>query len=644
MIEIEINGQALEVENGEKLISICDKQGIEVPRFCYHKDLSIAANCRMCLVDVEGNPKPQPACSTPVYAGMKVNTQNQKVKDSQQAVMEFLLINHPLDCPVCDQGGECELQDVAMNYGNGESFFSEGKRVASDSDIGNLIHTEMTRCIHCTRCVRFGDEVAGLSEMGMLGRGDSASIATFVGEAITSELSGNMIDVCPVGALTSKPAKFSIRSWQTTNHKSIARHDLLGSNISVQTFDDKIYRLTARENQDINFSWISDRDRFSYTSLESDNRLLKPKIKVEGIWSEVDWQTALDFAIKGLKNNIIINNQGNKLSTLTSKTATLEELYLMQKLTKAIGGSCEYRLEVDDLSTYSYLDSTIKIGEIENFKDIILIGTNPRFDEPMLNYRIRKASLNGAKISAFISVDSEFNYSIDKKIIDSGDFEKTINNLDLNENTLIILGSEIHQSSNISKINLSIQNSNAQILNITTSGNTISARKLDFMSSDIYNKNAYILFDLGLDDLTNKLQENIQNADFVISLNAFKGMEDLANVMLPIAGLYETSGSFINIDENLQSFASSANPPIEAKAGWKVLKVLADLLELKGFDFTSSLEVQSRAMIYEKTIDKIALVEDKKPNEVLNKDLYNSDEYVRHSKCLQTNLGVNNVE
>ena len=282
-IEIEIDGQLVKANQGDSIINIADREGIEVPRFCYHKKLSVAANCRMCLVDVEGVPKAQPACSTPAANGMKINTKNDKAKFAQKAVMEFLLINHPLDCPICDQGGECELQDVAMEYGSDVSKFNEGKRIVPDKGIGALIQTDMTRCIHCTRCVRFGAEVAGIVEMGGTGRGEGVKIEPFLTEGIQSELSGNMIDVCPVGALTSKPFRYEARTWQMNAVQSVARHDLVGSNIYTQSYRGKVKRVVARDNDSINETWISDRDRFSYEGLNHESRILKPKVKIEGL-------------------------------------------------------------------------------------------------------------------------------------------------------------------------------------------------------------------------------------------------------------------------------------------------------------------------------------------------------------------------
>ena len=359
-IEIEIDGNLVKASQGDSIISIADREGIDVPRFCYHKKLSVAANCRMCLVDIEGVPKAQPACSTPAANGMKINTKNDKAKFAQKAVMEFLLINHPLDCPICDQGGECELQDVAMEYGSDVSKFNLGKRIVPDKGIGALIQTDMTRCIHCTRCVRFGAEVAGIVEMGGTGRGEGVKIEPFLTEGIQSELSGNMIDVCPVGALTSKPFRYEARTWQMNAVQSVARHDLVGSNIYTQSYRGKVKRVVARDNDSINETWISDRDRFSYEGLNHESRALKPKIKVDGEWQDTDWQQALQFAVDGIKNNAINPDQ---LGVLASKHASLEEFYLMQKLARKFGSeNIDFRLDQTQLSIGSSLESSINLS------------------------------------------------------------------------------------------------------------------------------------------------------------------------------------------------------------------------------------------------------------------------------------------
>ena len=337
MIEIEIDGKKLQAAPGTMIIQVADEAGIYIPRFCYHKKLSIAANCRMCLVEVEKAPKTLPACATPITPGMKVFTQSEKTIFSQKAVMEFLLINHPLDCPICDQGGECELQDLSMGYGKGISRYNQGKRSVKDKNLGPLIASEMTRCIQCTRCVRFGEEIAGMRELGATGRGEQMEIGTYIQHAIRSELSGNVIDVCPVGALTSKPYRFTARAWEMRQHKAVAPHDCLGSNIFIHTRGEeysevrRVMRVVPRENEQINETWLADRDRFSYEAINSAKRVLRPLIKYQGQWREVDWNTALNETVSRLM--AVIQAAGpEKIGALISPSATLEECYLLQKL------------------------------------------------------------------------------------------------------------------------------------------------------------------------------------------------------------------------------------------------------------------------------------------------------------------------
>ncbi len=325
LVNIEVNGIPLKARKGAMLIEATDAAGIAIPRFCYHKKLSIAASCRMCLVEVEKAPKPLPACATPVMEGMKVFTESPKALAAQKGTMEFLLINHPLDCPICDQGGECELQDVALGYGGDVSRFAERKRVVKEKDIGPLIATDMTRCIHCTRCVRFGEEIAGLRELGATGRGENMEIGTYVAKAVASELSGNVIDLCPVGALTAKPSRFKGRSWEYVQHAAIAPHDSVGSNIFIHTLRGQVMRVVPRENESVNETWISDRDRFSYEGIYSDDRLAKPLL--DG--AEVEWETALEAVAKGLKE-VIARHGADAVGFLVSPTATVEELYLAQ--------------------------------------------------------------------------------------------------------------------------------------------------------------------------------------------------------------------------------------------------------------------------------------------------------------------------
>src|SRR3990167_4623343 len=430
-VEIEIDGKSLKAKPNQMIIQVADEAGIYIPRFCYHKQLAIAANCRMCLVEVDKVPKTLPACATPVVPGMKIFTRSTKALAAQKAVMEFLLINHPLDCPICDQGGECELQDLSMGYGSSQSSYEEGKRAVKDKDIGPLVETFMTRCIQCTRCVRFGDEIAGLRELGAVGRGEHMEISTYVEHALHSDISGNIIDLCPVGALTSKPFLYTARAWELDQHPSIAAHDCIGSNIYVHTRYVKVMLVVPHENMTLNEMWISDRDRFSYESLYHSDRLMKPLIRVENKWQETDWETALDFAAKGLQD--VIHHHGvDQVGALASPNSTLEEFYLLQKLLRQVGSShIEHRLrQVDfrDQETASLFPALSgSIADIENAEVILLIGSNIQKEQPILASRLRKASLKGTKIISINMMDYRFPFAISaKKIVAPHEFLSTL--------------------------------------------------------------------------------------------------------------------------------------------------------------------------------------------------------------------------
>ena len=645
-IEFEIDGKLVTANQGDSIISIADREGIDVPRFCYHKKLSVAANCRMCLVDVEGVPKAQPACSTPVANGMKIHTRNDKAKSAQKAVMEFLLINHPLDCPICDQGGECELQDVAMEYGTDVSKFNLGKRIVADKGIGALIQTDMTRCIHCTRCVRFGAEVAGIVEMGGTGRGEGVKIEPFLTEGIQSELSGNMIDVCPVGALTSKPFRYEARTWQMNAVETIARHDLVGSNIYTQTYRGRVKRVVARDNELVNETWISDRDRFSYEGLNHESRALHPKIKKNNKWQEASWEVALDFAISGLKKN---TQNADQLGVLASKNSTLEEYYLMQKLARGFGSeNIDYRLDKADLSIGNTMLSNITLAEMESTDHALIVNSYLRLEQPMINHRIRKATLNGASVNTINNKKFDFNYQTDLEILSSpqktllmlqsilkslhertkttvpkylskikvdDSQNKIADDLIAAERPVIILGE--HVNSNISSSDIASIISeiaalaNAKIANLSLNGNSLSAEKVGFKPSNngknaismfTENTKAFLLMDVDFnyDFIDSKLAADTFNNDdvFVISLNSFEDEITLMNsdVILPLAGFYESSGTHINFDGVAQSFSASVKGPGDSKPGWKIIKVLADILELNGFEYTDSTQVADDAL------------------------------------------------
>jgi len=692
-IEIEIDGKVVHGHSGENLISIADREGIEIPRFCYHKKLSVAANCRMCLVDIEGNPNAQPACSTPSSAGMKVHTKNEKAKTAQKAVMEFLLINHPLDCPICDQGGECELQDVAMEYGSNVSRFNEGKRIVDDKGIGALIQTDMTRCIHCTRCVRFGAEVAGIVEMGATGRGEDLKIEPFLSEGIQSELSGNMIDVCPVGALTSKPFRYEVRSWQMNSIQTIARHDLVGSNIFTQTHKSKVKRVVARDNENINETWISDRDRFSYQGVNNENRVLIPKIKIEGEWQDTSWDDALDFATNGIKKHA---KEGSQFGTLSSKNATLEELYLLQKFTRGLGSdNLDYRLDASNPSNAEVLESNISLTELEAIDHALIVNSYLRLEQPMINHRIRKATLNGASVSTINAKAFDFNYRISHSVLTSPqntvatlsgilkalldkssqtlpDYLNTVTvhqthidiaNALLNaKHPVVVLGEHVNGntcSDQVAKLVSEIAKaSDAKTLNASLTGNTHSAERVNFkpdngknalqiLSSDL---TAFVLFDVypNFDciDSENAIEHLSRDDAFVVAMNSFddESVLNCANVILPIASFYETSGTHINVDNIAQSYSASVKSAGESKPGWKVIKVLADLLNLQGFDFTDSSQIVDEALSLSPSISEIEvpISNSKMPNitTVWQYTPYVGDVVVRHASSLQqTQIG-----
>jgi NADH-quinone oxidoreductase subunit G len=690
-IEIEIDGNLVHGHSGESIISIADREGIDIPRFCYHKKLSVAANCRICLVDVEGNPKPQPACSTPASAGMRVHTNNEKAKASQKAVMEFLLINHPLDCPICDQGGECELQDVAMEYGSDISKFNEGKRIVADKDIGALIQTDMTRCIHCTRCVRFGAEVAGIVEMGATGRGEELKIEPFLSEGIQSELSGNMIDLCPVGALTSKPFRYEVRSWQMNSVESVARHDLVGSNIFTQTHKGKVKRVVARDNETVNETWISDRDRFSYEGLANENRALIPKIKVKGEWQEASWDVALEVATNGIKKNA-----AEAFGALASKNATLEELYLLQKLTRGLGSeNLDTRLDVASPSSASVLESNISLAELETIDHALIVNAYLRLEQPMINHRIRKATLNGAKVSTVNAKAFNFNYQVANTLLSapqntvaalSGvlkvllevnsqalpDYLKGVtvdqsqidiaNALSAAESAVVVLGEQVNSNpcvDKVAKLAAQIANaSGAKTLNASATGNTLAAEKVSFKPNGGLNAGqmlsanlkAFVLLDVyPTFDCVDSVAaiENLSRDDaFVVALNSFEdeAVSSFADVILPLASFYETSGTHINIDNVAQSYSASVKAAGDSKPGWKVLKVLADLLELPDFDYTDSTQVADDALLLSPNLvtSEVDIIATEEPNvtTVWQYTPYATDVLTRHAQSLQqTQIG-----
>lgn len=676
MATIEIDGKPYTAEVGQMLIQVADANGVEIPRFCYHEKLSVAASCRMCLVEMEKAPKPVPACATPVMDGMKVWTRSPKALTAQKAVMEFLLINHPLDCPICDQGGECELQDIAVGYGKDASRYGEEKRVVFDKNIGPLIATEMTRCIHCTRCVRFGQEIAGIQELGALGRGEHTKISTYIGQTVDSELSGNVVDLCPVGALTAKPSRFNARAWELQQLDSIAPHDGLGSNIHVHLRRNEIIRVVPKQNEAINEIWLSDRDRFSYQGLKAEDRLTVPMIKKDGQWQPIDWETALQAAATGMKK-VVEKYEPDQLGGLASPTATLEELYLLQRVIRGLGSDCvDHRLHQIDFADqahaplFPYLG--LPIADLEHCNTALIIGSHLRKEQPLLNHRLRKASMNGAKIMFINPIDYDFNdMRIAQQIIASpNDFVATLSGiakalladkvnvipqqledllaevkateeqqncakrLETGEQRLILLGNlaTAHpQFSLIRSLAVAIAKlSGAKLGYCAEAGNSAGAwlagalphREAAGMPISTPGVDAYTMLNNGLKGYVllgvepeldsydgAKALENLQKAEFVVSLTAYvtDTMKTYANVLLPISVFTETSGTYVNNAGTWQSFTAVVTPKNEVRPGWKVLRVLGNLLNVSGFDYDSSEQVRNEVCekLGQKTADNL---------------------------------------
>lgn len=623
MINIEIDGKKCEVEPGEMVIAAADAAGIYIPRFCYHKKLTVAANCRMCLVEVEKVGKPLPACATPVTEGMKVFTQSPRALDAQRSVMEFLLINHPLDCPICDQGGECELQDLSMGYGQDISRYNEGKRVVKDKDIGSLVATDMTRCIQCTRCVRFGQEIAGIRELGATGRGENMEIGTYVEHSLVSEISGNIIDLCPVGALTSKPFRFKARAWELNQFAGIAAHDCVGSNIYAHTYQKKVMRTVPRENETVNETWISDRDRFSYAGLYSNDRLQTPLIKKNGEWQETDWQTALNVVIHGLQH-VIAEHGPQTIGALSSPNSTLEEHYLLQKLWRGLNSPhVDHRLRQMDTTDQNtvplYPGIQFPIQSLEQQEIIILVGSNIQREQPLLGHRIRQATKKGAKVFCLNPVDYDFNFPVEKKIIVSPNemcdrLADLVKQIPADKKGVILLGALAEQHPQASVLRTLAQNiaqSNNMAYGVLTEGansagawlagmiphrlpggGAVEKTGLSAYEMFVQPLKAYLLmgFEPELDCAHPKVKEILQQSDFVVALSPYKaeGLLECADVILPTAPFSETSGTFVNVAGTWQSFAAVSPPLGETRPGWKILRALGSLLELPGFDYVSS--------------------------------------------------------
>jgi NADH-quinone oxidoreductase subunit G len=643
MVEIELDGKKVDVPPGSMVMHAAEKAGVYVPHFCYHKKLSIAANCRMCLVDVEKAPKPMPACATPVTQGMVVRTKSDKAIKAQQSVMEFLLINHPLDCPICDQGGECQLQDLAVGYGGSSSRYQEEKRVVPNKDVGPLISMEeMSRCIHCTRCVRFGQEIAGQMELGMSHRGEHSEIETFLGKTVDSELSGNMIDLCPVGALTSKPFRYSARTWEMSRRKSVSPHDSTGSNLVVQVKNHKVMRVLPFENEAINECWIADRDRFSYEALNGADRLTQPMIKQGGEWRAVDWAAALEYVANGL-SGIRAEHGSGSIGALVSPHATVEEAHLASALVRGLGSqSVDHRLRHAQHPVQTqvrWLGRSIE--SLSQLERVWVVGSNLRKDHPLLAQRIRQATKRGAVVHALVDTSVDWALPVSANVVaaqdwveamarvasavaelngvtspvavptDSAALEVARSLLSGSQKALLLGNAAAHHEkagSLLALANWIASQVGATVGYLTEAANTVGAQLVKALPSEgglnaaqmlAGQAKALILLGVepGLDTQGGKLAvDGVAKSQMVVTLSPFKTNLTCSDVLLPVSPFSETSGSFVNAEGRLQSFHAVVKPLGDTRPAWKVLRALGEMLGISGFTQDSSEQVLKAAL------------------------------------------------
>ncbi len=654
LLTIEIDGRAVQVPHGSTVMDAANKLGVYIPYFCYHRKLTIAANCRMCLVQVEKAPKPLPACATPVTEGMKAWTHSEQAIKAQQGVMEFLLINHPLDCPICDQGGECQLQDLSVGYGASASRYREKKRVVFHKYMGPLISAEeMTRCIHCTRCIRFGQEIGGIMELGMSGRSEHVEIETFVGRTVDSELSGNMIDICPVGALTSKPFRFAARTWELARRKSVSPHDGHGSNLVVQVKNNRVMRVLPLENEAVNECWLSDKDRFSYEALSSDERLTAPMLKQAGEWKTVNWQTALEFVANGLADTVA-KHGSTSIGALVSPHSTLEEMALAARLIRALGSdNVDFRLRQTDFRDDALRDGIpwlgMPIAEVNALDRVLVIGSFLRKDQPMLALRLRQAANKGAQVSSLHSVDDDWLIPLAHRAIvppsrlpamlaqivvaaaqgagkelptalrgiePAAAADVIAASLLSGARRAILLGNYAMQHQDRSQI-IALAQALASITGATLgvcteASNTVGGYVARALPQDgglnaetmlgvdgAESRRAFIVLHAEPEfDCANPVAARValEKADLVVVLSAFRAATRYADVLLPVAAFTEGSGTFVNCEGRVQSFLGVAQAAGESRPAWKVLRVLGTMLKLPGFEFDTSEEVRDAAL------------------------------------------------
>jgi NADH-quinone oxidoreductase subunit G len=654
LVDIEINGVPVKAHKGEMIIRATDREGAYVPRFCYHEKLAIAANCRMCLVEVEKAPKPLPACATPVAPGMKIFTKSAKAIGAQKATMEFLLINHPLDCPICDQGGECELQDLAVGFGRDISRFTERKRAVPDENLGPLIATDMTRCIHCTRCIRFTEEIAGYQELGMIGRGEQMKVRVAMEQTVQHELSGNVIDLCPVGALVSKPYRFRARAWEMTSHPLVSPHDGVGSNLFGHVLRGKLMRVVPRENEAINETWISDRDRFSYEGVYSADRVLAPALRAGEEWGDTDWQTALERVSEALRAN------AGELGVLASASSTVEELYLLSRITRHLGvKNIDHRLRLRDLRDQSadpvFPSLGMRIADVDRLGALLVVGSHLRREVPILAHRVRKAGRAGAKISFLNPARFDYLFPVANYIESSpakqvaelaailsaateGNAQgvpehlaASVRNAQVNDGHRAIaaslaggttraiwLGALAIRSAAYSDLR-ALASALAQVTGASfgvlaeganaagaflagvvphrdIGGKSVVSPGLSAIEMLRRPLKAYLLFGVEpwADALDSETAKVLRAADLVIALTPYASdtLREIAHMILPIGTFAETSGTYVNLEGLWQSQTGAAAPVGESRPGWKVLRVLGNLLNLPNSEYQSSEEVR----------------------------------------------------
>jgi NADH-quinone oxidoreductase subunit G len=654
LVNIEVNGVPLKARKGQMIMQVTDPAHIYIPRFCYHEKLTVAANCRMCLVEVEKAPKPMPACATPVAEGMKVFTKSPKAVAAQRATMEFLLINHPLDCPICDQGGECELQDLAMGFGRDISRFAERKRVVKDKNLGPLISTDMTRCIHCTRCVRFGQEIQGYPQMGTTGRGEHMEVGTYIEQSVDHELSANIIDLCPVGALNNKPFRYHARAWEMQQQALVSPHDAFGTNLYAHTLRGKIMRIVPRENESINETWIADRDRFGFEGIYSGERVTQPLLRVNGALEEVEWEVALTAAAEGLQKTIA-QHGAQSAGFLSSPAATVEEMYLLARIARGLGsGNIDHRLRQLDFRAQenegAYPNLGMPIAEVEKLEGVLIIGANLRHEMPMLAHRIRKAAVKGGAKVAFLN-PRVFEYlfpvaayglaerdlvgnltavvhaaaAAAKKPVPAGlkgatvtdDHKSVAAVLAAGTRRAVLLGNLAQRHPAYSELKrlagLLASLTGARLALMTEGPNAagaylagavphrqpggMPARSPGLAARAMMDSalKAYVLFG-GIDPALDLGAgcDPLRTAELVVAATTHlpASLREVAHVVLPIGSFAESSGTYVNIEGRWQSWAGAAKLVGDSRPGWKVLRVLADLLAVPGVDYISSEEIR----------------------------------------------------